>query len=72
MYGLSLPHLAILALVVLALFGRGRLSATMGDFGKGIREFRRGMSSGDEPRLTAGQGRDATAGGARNPESPNS
>jgi sec-independent protein translocase protein TatA len=42
--GLSLPHLVILALVVLVLFGRGRISEMMGDFGKGIKSFKEGMS----------------------------
>ena len=44
MGGLSLPHLLILALVVLVLFGRGRISEMMGDFGKGIKSFKSGMS----------------------------
>ena len=42
--GLSLPHLLILALVVLVLFGRGRISEMMGDFGKGIKSFKSGMA----------------------------
>lgn len=41
--GLSLPHIIILALVVLVLFGRGRISEMMGDFGKGIKSFKQGM-----------------------------
>lgn len=44
MGGLSLPHLIVLALVVLVLFGRGRISEMMGDFGKGIKSFKQGMS----------------------------
>lgn len=44
MGGLSLPHLMILALVVLILFGRGRISEMMGDFGKGIKSFKQGMT----------------------------
>lgn len=44
MGGLSLPHLIILALVVLILFGRGRISEMMGDFGKGIKSFKEGMN----------------------------
>ncbi len=44
MGGLSLPHLIVLALVVLILFGRGRISDMMGDFGKGIKSFKEGMS----------------------------
>ena len=42
--GLSLPHLIILAVVVLVLFGRGRISEMMGDFGKGIKSFKEGMA----------------------------
>ncbi len=42
--GLSLPHLLILALVVLVLFGRGRISEMMGDFGKGIKSFKQGIA----------------------------
>ncbi|MES2494193.1 MAG: twin-arginine translocase TatA/TatE family subunit [Pseudomonadota bacterium] len=49
--GLSLPHLIILALVVLVLFGRGRISEMMGDFGKGIKSFKQGMH--DENERTA-------------------
>ena len=44
MGGLSLPHLIIVALVVLVLFGRGRISEMMGDFGKGIKSFKQGMT----------------------------
>ena len=44
MGGLSLPHLLILALVVLVLFGRGRISEMMGDFGKGIKSFKAGIN----------------------------
>jgi sec-independent protein translocase protein TatA len=44
MGGLSLPHLIIVALVVLVLFGRGRISDMMGDFGKGIKSFKEGMA----------------------------
>lgn len=42
--GLSFPHLVVLALVVLVLFGRGRISEMMGDFGKGIKSFKQGMA----------------------------
>lgn len=43
----SLPHLIVLALVVLVLFGRGRISEMMGDFGKGIKNFKQGMTEED-------------------------
>jgi sec-independent protein translocase protein TatA len=50
--GLSLPHLIILALVVLVLFGRGRISEMMGDFGKGIKSFKEGMSEENNRPVT--------------------
>jgi sec-independent protein translocase protein TatA len=37
-------HWVVVALVVLILFGRGKISETMGDFGKGIRSFKKGGS----------------------------
>jgi sec-independent protein translocase protein TatA len=47
--GLSLPHLIVVALVVLILFGRGRISDVMGDFGKGIKSFKQGMNEEASP-----------------------
>jgi sec-independent protein translocase protein TatA len=46
-------QILILALVVLVLFGRGRISEMMGDFGKGISSFKKGMSEADEPASKA-------------------
>ena len=37
-------QLIIIAIVILVLFGRGRISEMMGDFGKGIKSFKQGMS----------------------------
>ncbi len=53
--GLSLPHLLILAVVVLVLFGRGRISEMMGDFGKGIKSFKQGMTDEATPQPPAQQ-----------------
>lgn len=58
MFGLSgIGHWVILALVVLVLFGRGRISEMMGDFGKGINSFKKGLAEGEEvkPQPPAGQ-----------------
>lgn len=41
-------QLLIIALVILVLFGRGRISEMMGDFGKGIKSFKQGMNDPDE------------------------
>ena len=37
-------QILIIALVILVLFGRGRISEMMGDFGKGVKSFRKGLS----------------------------
>jgi sec-independent protein translocase protein TatA len=58
MFGLGgIGHWVILALVVLVLFGRGRISEMMGDFGKGINSFKKGLSEGEEvkPQAPASQ-----------------
>ena len=38
----------IIALVVLVLFGRGKISAMMGEMGKGITAFKKGVSDGQQ------------------------
>lgn len=48
MGSMSISHWLIVAIVVLVLFGRGRLSETMADFGKGISSFRRGLSEEEQ------------------------
>ena len=45
---LSPMHLLIVALVVLVLFGRGKVSSLMGEFGKGITAFKKGVKEGSE------------------------
>ena len=40
----SIWHWIIVLLVVLVLFGRGRISEIMGDFGKGIKSFKHGLN----------------------------
>jgi sec-independent protein translocase protein TatA len=55
---LSPLKLLIVAIVILVLFGRGRISEMMGDFGKGIKEFKKGMNeegnaSAPPPQLPA-------------------
>jgi sec-independent protein translocase protein TatA len=48
MGALSIWHILLVAVVVLLLFGRGRMSDFMGDFAKGIKMFKKGLSD-DEP-----------------------
>ena len=48
MGGLSLWHWVIVALVILVLFGRGKISEMMGDFGKGVSSFKKGLAESDD------------------------
>lgn len=47
----SLIHWVILGVIVLLLFGKGRISDVMGDVAKGIKSFKKGMA--DDPAETA-------------------
>jgi sec-independent protein translocase protein TatA len=44
----SVPHLILILLVVVVLFGAGKLPRVMGDFAKGIKAFKAGMREDDE------------------------
>ena len=39
--------LLVIAIVVLVLFGRGKVSSLMGEFGKGITAFKKGINDGN-------------------------
>ena len=43
--GLSIWQIAIVVILVVLLFGRGKISSLMGDVAKGIKSFKKGMSS---------------------------
>ncbi len=43
---IGLPGLLLIAVVVLVLFGRGKISSLMGEVGKGITSFRKGIDEG--------------------------
>jgi len=48
----SIWHILILAAIALVLFGgRGKVSDLMGDFGKGINSFKKGLSEKDDPKV---------------------
>ncbi len=50
MFELSLPKLILIALVVLVLFGRGKVADLMGEFGKGVKSFKQGLADEDGNR----------------------
>ncbi|WP_372884767.1 twin-arginine translocase TatA/TatE family subunit [Shimia sp.] len=43
---IGLPGLLLIAVVVLVLFGRGKISSLMGEVGKGITSFKKGINEG--------------------------
>lgn len=47
---IGLPGLLLIAVVVLVLFGRGRIASLMGEVGGGAKAFRRGLRE-DAPAL---------------------
>ncbi|WP_116597221.1 twin-arginine translocase TatA/TatE family subunit [Primorskyibacter marinus] len=45
---IGLPGLLLIAVVVLVLFGRGKISSLMGEVGKGITAFKKGVGDGTQ------------------------
>ena len=45
---LSPVHLIVILLIILVLFGRGKISEFMGDFAKGIKSFKKGLKEDDD------------------------
>lgn len=48
--GISTSHLIIILLIVLVLFGAGKIPKIMGDLAKGIKVFKEGMKDKDEDK----------------------
>ncbi|MCB2110697.1 MAG: twin-arginine translocase TatA/TatE family subunit [Defluviimonas sp.] len=59
---IGIPGLLLIAVVVLVLFGRGKVSSLMGEVGKGITAFKKGVKDGSEEieKSTADAARDVT------------
>ena len=45
---IGLPGILLIAIVVLVLFGRGKISSLMGEVGKGITSFKKGIKEGED------------------------
>jgi sec-independent protein translocase protein TatA len=48
----GLPELLIILVIVVLIFGVGRLSKTMGEMGKGIHSFKDGLAGGKKDQET--------------------
>lgn len=55
MGSMSIWHWVIVGAIVLLLFGRGRISDVMGDFGKGISSFKKGLNEAEKEAEAAKQ-----------------
>ncbi|GAA0601365.1 twin-arginine translocase TatA/TatE family subunit [Caenispirillum bisanense] len=60
----SIWHWIIVLLVVLVLFGAGKIPRLMGDVAKGVNAFKKGLKEGDEGDAAASGDRKAIEGGA--------
>jgi sec-independent protein translocase protein TatA len=58
--GLSFGHILIVLVLVLVLFGAGKLPHVMGDLGKGLRNFKDGLK-GDEQKNESADKKDEIA-----------
>ena len=52
MGGASIWHWVVVGLIVMLLFGRGKISELMGDAAKGIKAFKKGMADDDTVATT--------------------
>jgi sec-independent protein translocase protein TatA len=64
MGGASIWHWVVVGVVVMLLFGRGKISELMGDAAKGIKAFKKGMSE-DEAAAAAAPAAEAAAGSGK-------
>ncbi|TNC16284.1 twin-arginine translocase TatA/TatE family subunit [Methylobacterium terricola] len=55
MGGASIWHWIVVGVIVMLLFGRGKVSELMGDVAKGIKAFKKGMADEDQAPATTAQ-----------------
>ncbi|GJD62314.1 twin-arginine translocase TatA/TatE family subunit [Methylobacterium frigidaeris] len=55
MGGASIWHWIVVGVIVMLLFGRGKVSELMGDVAKGIKAFKKGMADEEQTPTTTAQ-----------------
>ena len=51
MFGIGIPELIIVLVIVLVLFGAGRIPGVMKDLGKGVSSFKDGLKGDTKPAV---------------------
>jgi len=73
--GLSIWQIAVVVILVVLLFGRGKISSLMGDVAKGIKSFKKGMSTDpaedSEPKNISEENQDSNNQDSSNQDSNN-
>ena len=58
LFGIGMPEIALIALVVLLLFGGKKIPELMKGLGKGVKSFKEGMNEIDPSTPSTGSGTD--------------
>lgn len=66
--GFSIPHLLVVLVIVILVFGTKRLKNVGGDLGDAIKSFRNAMKEGSEDQATAKKDSDVLEGEVTNKE----
>ena len=70
--GVSFWQIAVVVILVVLLFGRGKISSLMGDVAKGIKSFKKGMASDvtddSEPKNISDENQDSNNQDSNNKE----
>ena len=53
--GLGLPEMLIILVIILLVFGAGRITKVAGELGSGIRSFQKGLKGDEEEKDEAGE-----------------
>ena len=56
--GICFWQIAIVVVLVVLLFGRGKISSLMGDVAQGIKSFKKGMSSDESTKVDSPENKD--------------